>query len=267
MSNQTLINKATELKKELDNQRPLPQEVVNDLKNDFYIKNTYHSNAIEGNTLTLYETKAVLEDGVTIAGKSFREHAEVNNHKEAIQYIEEFISEGVSLNQRMVKDIHAIVLQGINRKIARKYRSVPALITGVTHTPPSPEKIQEEMDKLFRWYEESHELHPIEKVALLHAKFVNIHPFADGNGRTARLLMNYELMKNKYPPLTIETEDRFKYYEVLDISGSSGNYEPFIEFIAEREVKALERYIAFLNGRKLEPRKDNSIDKDDFDRQ
>ncbi len=118
---------------------PLPNEVVKDLKEDFYIKNTYHSNAIEGNTLTLYETKAVLEYDITIHGKTFREHAEANNHKEAIEYVEELINDDTPLDQRTIKDIHAIVLQGIDRSIAGKYRNTPALITGANHTPPSHE--------------------------------------------------------------------------------------------------------------------------------
>lgn len=243
-----LLNQATFLKKKLDEIRPLPEEVVRNLREDFNIKNTYHSNAIEGNTLTLYETKAVLEDGVTISGKSFREHAEVNNHKEAIEYVEDLINEDIPLNQRTIKNIHAIVLQGIDRSIAGKYRNTPALITGANHTPPSPELIQDEMDQLIEWYEDNEQLHPVEKASLLHAKFVNIHPFGDGNGRTSRLLMNFELMKAKYPPVTIEKDDRFKYYEVLDISGEKGDYVPFTEFVAERSVNTLENYLSFLGG-------------------
>ncbi|MCT1902970.1 Fic family protein [Oceanobacillus sojae] len=241
-----LLNKSSVLKEQLDKKRPLPYEVVKDMKEDFYIKNTYHSNAIEGNTLTLYETKAVLEDGITIQGKSFREHAEANNHKEAIEYVEELINDNVPLSQRTMKDIHAIVMQGIDRTIAGKYRNTAALITGANHTPPSHEKIQDEMDNLMDWYEKNNDLHPVEKASLLHAKIVNIHPFSDGNGRTSRLLMNFELMKAGFPPITIEKDDRFRYYEVLDISGTKGDYEPFILFTAEREVDTLENYLEFL---------------------
>ena len=243
-----LLNQATLFKQQLDEIRPFPVEVVRNLREDFTIKNTYHSNAIEGNSLTLYETKAVLEDGVTIPGKSFREHAEANNHKEAIEYVEDLINEDLPLNQRTIKDIHAIVLQGIDRAIAGKYRNTPALITGANHIPPSPELIQDEMDQLIQWYEDNEELHPVEKASLLHAKFVNIHPFGDGNGRTSRLLMNFELMKAKYSPITIEKDDRFKYYEVLDVSGTEDDYAPFTEFIAERSVNTLENYLNFLEG-------------------
>ncbi|MFD1067790.1 Fic family protein [Oceanobacillus locisalsi] len=241
-----LLNKSNVLKEQLDKKRPLPNEVVKDMKEDFYIKNTYHSNAIEGNTLTLYETKAVLEDGITIQGKSFREHAEANNHKEAITYVEELINVESPLNQRIIKDIHAIVMQGIDRSIAGKYRNTAALITGANHTPPSHEKIQDEMDDLVDWCENVNDLHPVEKASLLHAKFVNVHPFSDGNGRTSRLLMNFELMKFGFPPITIEKDDRFRYYEVLDISGTKGDYEPFILFIAERAVNTLENHVDFL---------------------
>lgn len=256
-----LLNKTTLLKEELNKKRPLPNKVVKDLKEDFYIKNTYHSNAIEGNTLTLYETKAVLEDGITIHGKTFREHAEANNHKEAIAYVEELINNDIPLNQRTIKDIHAIVLQGIDRSIAGKYRNTPALITGANHTPPSHEKIQDEMDSMMDWYENSSDLHPVEKASLLHAKFVNIHPFADGNGRTSRLLLNFELMKAKFPPITIEKDDRFRYYEVLDISGAKGDYEPFTLFIAERELNTLENYLDFLNDYKVEKNETHETNK------
>lgn len=242
------LNQATFLKQQLDEMNPMPEAVVKNLREDFKIKNTYHSNAIEGNSLTLYETKAVLEDGVTISGKSFREHAEANNHKEAIEYVEDLIKEDIPFNQRIIKDIHAIVLQGIDRSLAGKYRNTPALITGANHTPPSPELIQDEMDRLVEWYEDNEQLHPVEKASLLHAKFVNIHPFGDGNGRTSRLLMNFELMKAKYPPITIEKDDRFKYYEVLDVSGAEGDFDPFIEFVAERSVNTLENYLKFLDG-------------------
>lgn len=244
--NKKLLNKSSVLKEQLDKKRPLPYEVIKDMKEDFHIKNTYHSNAIEGNTLTLYETKAVLEDGITIQGKSFREHAEANNHKEAIEYVEELINDNIPLSQRTMKDIHAIVMQGIDRTTAGKYRNTAALITGANHTPPSHEKIQDEMDNLMDRYKKNNDLHPVEKAGLLHAKFVNIHPFSDGNGRTSRLLMNFELMKCGFPPITIEKDDRFRYYEVLDTSGTKGDYEPFILFIAERAVDTLENYLEFL---------------------
>ncbi|WP_040982664.1 Fic family protein [Oceanobacillus jeddahense] len=243
-----LLNKSSVLKELLVKKRPLPYQLVKDMKEDFYIKNTYHSNAIEGNTLTLYETKAVLEDGITIRGKSFREHAEANNHKEAITYVEELIDDDIPLTQRFIKDIHAIVMQGIDRTIAGKYRNSAALTTGANHTPPSPEKIQDEMDSLMYWYENMIDLHPVEKASLLHAKFVNVHPFSDGNGRTSRLLMNFELMKSGFPPITIEKDDRFRYYEVLDISGTKGDYQPFVLFIAERAVSTLEKHLDFLKG-------------------
>jgi len=245
---QDLLTKAVDLKGKLDAIRPLPESVVENLRQDFNIKNTYHSNAIEGNTLTLYETKAVLEDGVTIAGKSFREHAEANNHREALEYLEALVNEDIPMNQRTIKDIHAIVLQGIDRSIAGKYRTNKVLISGANHIPPSPEKIQDEMDKLMAWYENAEYLHPVERASLLHAKFLNIHPFSDGNGRTSRLLMNFELMKAKYPPITIEKDDRFNYYEVLDTSGVEGDYEPFIAFVAERVITTLAYYLDFLDG-------------------
>lgn len=243
-----LLEKASQLMEMVSKSRPLPDYVVKDLIHDFNIKNTYHSNAIEGNTLSLYETKVILEEGITVSGKSFREHLEANNHKEALEYVQELIQKDSPLNQRIIKDIQAIVLQGINKSIAGIYRNTPAIIVGANHIPTAYEKIQDEMDLLMDWYNNSSEMHPIEKASLLHAKFVNIHPFADGNGRTARLLMNFELMKAGYLPVTIEKEARIEYYESLDISGIQGNYNPFVNFVAVREVKVLKDRLEFLKN-------------------
>lgn len=119
------------------------------------------------------------------------------------------------------------------------------------------------MDNLMDWYENTNDLPPVEKASLLHAKFVNIHPFADGNGRISRLLMNFELMKSKFLPITIEKDDRFRYYEVLDISGTEWDYEPFTTFIAEREVITLEKYLDFLHDYKSENSKLHDTNKTD----
>lgn len=248
LGNERLLNEATELKNKLTNKRPLPEYVIKKLIDDFNIKNTYHSNAIEGNTLTLYETKVILEEGITVSGKSLREHLEVNNHKEALEYVEELVNAKVALSQRVIKDIHAIVLQGIDRKIAGTYRDVPIIISGANHIPTPYEKIQDEMDLLIEWYNNSYDLHPVERASLLHAKFVNIHPFADGNGHTARLLLNFELMKSGYLPIIIEKESRINYYEALDISGTSEDYSPFTNFIVTREINTLESRLDLLKG-------------------
>ena len=237
------LNRVTMLKEKVDLQRPLSTEVIRELKADFLIKSTYHSNAIEGNTLTVYETKAVLEDGITIAGKSMREHLEAINHKEAILVAEEIVQEEIPFSERVVKDLHSIVLNKIDRENAGMYRSRNVIISGASHTPPDAFMVPQLMTDLIEWYRSATELHSVERAVILHSKFVNIHPFTDGNGRTARLMLNLELVRSGYLPVIIETERRFDYYELLDQAAISGGYEEFVLFIAEHEEKELERYL------------------------
>lgn len=241
------------LKTTLDNHRPLPEPLLKGLKRDFFIKNTYHSNAIEGNTLTLYETKAVLEDGVTIAGKSLREHYEATNHKAALEFVEDMVHNDVPLNERTIKDIHSTILHGIDNTMAGRYRSYDVIISGANHQPPASFHVPDEMIDLMTWYkQDAQQLHTVARAACLHSRFVNIHPFGDGNGRTSRLLMNIELMKDGYPPITIEKDDRSTYYEVLDEAGVNQNYEPFIHFVAQRVEQTLSQYVGFVENHQSE---------------
>ena len=242
-----ILNKITKSKEKLDKKRPLPASLVEDLRKDFLIKNTYHSNAIEGNTLTVYETKAILEDGITVGGKSMREHLEAINHKEALLVSEEIVKNREVLSERMIKELHSIIMYGIDNTIAGVYRKDPVIISAANHTPPNAMQVPDEMKKFIDWYENEKELHPVAKAAVTHSKFVNIHPFKDGNGRTSRLLMNLELMKSGYLPVNVEKDDRFNYYEVLDIAGTKKDYKPFIEFIAKYEDKELTRYLSLVN--------------------
>lgn len=220
-----------QLKQELDAKRPLSPETVKSIHDDLIVRWTYNSNAIEGNTLTIYETKVVLEEGVTIGGKKLREHFEAINHREAILYIEDVVTKKMVFSEHILKSIHQLILTNIDKGNAGVYRSANVLISGASHTPPDYTQLQSQMDDLFQWYETC-ELHPIEKATLLHAKFVNIHPFIDGNGRTARLLLNFELMKYGYPPIIIKADERQNYYSVLDQSATDENFEPFIKMVA-----------------------------------
>lgn len=241
------------LKTTLDRHQPLPEPLVKGLRQDFFIRNTYHSNGIEGNTLTIYETKAVLEDGVTISGKSLREHYEATNHKEALEFVENIVNDNTSLDERTIKDIHSTILHGIDNAIAGKYRNHEVMISAASHRPPTSFQVPAEMENLIDWYTtNAKDLHTVERAAMLHSKFVNIHPFADGNGRTSRLLLNFELMKDGYPPITIEKDDRFDYYNVLDEAGKNQNYEPFINFVAQLAEKSLNHYVSFINRQQSE---------------
>ncbi|MCM3716395.1 Fic family protein [Halalkalibacter oceani] len=241
----SLFSEIDRLKEELDTYRPLPTETIQSLKKDFLVKNTYHSNAIEGNTLTIYETKAILEDGVTVGGKSLREHLEIINHREASLYMEEHLHQ--PLSEKFIKDTHAIVLAGIDREAAGTYRKEEVQISGASHKVTPSYHIPAEMNNLMKWYEESEKLHPVERASLLHSQFVNIHPFRDGNGRTARLLLNFVLLSSGYLPIMFKVENRIKYYEALDIAGFKGNYQPFISMVTELERESLNQYLELIS--------------------
>lgn len=231
-------------KQKLDAKRPLPKYTVQSLREKLFLEWTYNSNAIEGNTLTINETKVVLE-GITVGGKTMREHLEVINHRDAISYVEDIVRKEDPFSEWQIKNLHRLVLKGIDDDYAGVYRDQQVYISGAVHTPPPPFKIQEQMDALVSWYNaEAKELHPIVRGAMLHAIFVGIHPFIDGNGRTSRLLLNLELMKSGYPPIIIRVENRLAYYNVLDKAHTTKDYSDFIELV-EKEVEAsLDLYLS-----------------------
>ena len=227
----------------LDSKRPLPVHTVKSLREHLLIEWTYHSNAIEGNTLTLAETKVVLE-GITVGGKTLREHLEVINHWEAIVYIEEIVRKNEPLSEWQIRNIHRLVLSKIDDDNAGVYRKENVRIAGAKHIPPNFYELAGEMQGLMAWYDgEGSTLHPVERAALLSSKFVNIHPFIDGNGRTSRLLLNLELMKYGYPPIVIRKESRFQYYEALDKAAMTGDYSDFIALVTAELNSELDTYL------------------------
>lgn len=231
------------LKEDLDALRPLPPEAVKSLHDDMVLRYTYNSNAIEGNTLTLMETKVVLEDGLTIGGKSMREHLEAINHREAIALLEELSKEPAPLTERNIKDLHQLVLKGIDDSNAGRYRQQNVLISGASFAPPDFLHVQEHMEAFCRWRNDcAGHLHPVERAARVHADFVNIHPFVDGNGRTARLLMNLELLQAGYPVVIIPVEERSTYYTNLDAVAVRGDYKPFVWQVCGLAERSFEMY-------------------------
>lgn len=241
-----LFETATQLKQELDTYRPFPQDVLKNLRETIRVEWTYHSNAIEGNTLSLVETKIVLEEGLTIGGKKLLEHFEVINHGEAIDYIEEQLQKNQLLTQQFIKNVHYLILNNINNQNAGVYRSRNVFISGSQHTPPSALQVQEHMDQLMYWYESNKDsLHPIELAALFHFKFVYIHPFIDGNGRTARLLMNFILMQHGYPPAIVKAdqEKRIQYIQSLEKASTTNDTNDFVQLIARCSEESLEKYL------------------------
>lgn len=217
------------LKQKLDSYRPLPVAVVKNLHEDLILQWTYNSNAIEGNTLTLKETRVVLE-GITVGGKTMREHLEAINHREAILYVEEIVKNKEVFSLRQIKEIHSLILKNIDDDNAGVWRNVNVTISGAEHIPPDFLHVPEAMEAFLAWYdEESTELHPVELAAIAHCDLVKIHPFIDGNGRTARLLMNLELMKHGFPAAVLPVSIRLKYYEALDKAHVNDDFDPFLE--------------------------------------
>ncbi|GAE29530.1 Fic family protein [Alkalihalobacillus hemicellulosilyticus] len=235
----------------LDAKRPLPKYTVKSLREKLLLEWTYHSNAIEGNTLTINETKVVL-GGITVGGKTLREHLEVLNHRDAIHFIEDIVQMDEPLSEWQIKNLHRLVLKGIDDEYAGVYRDQQVFISGAKHIPPAPFLIKEEMEQLMGWYEqpETTKIHPVARGAMLHAIFVRIHPFIDGNGRTSRLLLNLELMKEGFPPIVIKVENRLAYYEALDKAHTEKQYNEFIKLITKEVDSSLELYLSAVNNAK-----------------
>ena len=210
---------------------------------------TFESNRIEGNTMTLRETDLVINEGLTISGKSMREHLEVINHQEAIAYIKHLIDKNTTLNEREVLSVHNLILRGINPEDAGRYRRVQVMIKGSSYMPPQPFLVSKEMEDFFIWYETNKSnLHPIVLAAELHERLVTIHPFIDGNGRTSRLIMNLILLQNGYVIANIkgDYDSRMQYYNALETAQTKNNKDDFLLFIAQIEKESLERYLEII---------------------
>lgn len=210
---------------------------------------TFESNRIEGNTLTLKETDLVVNEGLTISGKSMREHLEAINHKEAIEYVKYLVDKNTEINEREVLSIHNLILRGIDQANAGRYRNVQVMIKGSTYTPPAPFLVGKQMEDYYHWYQSAkRQMHPVMLAAEMHERLVTIHPFVDGNGRTSRLVMNLLLLKHGYVIANIkgDAKSRMNYYNALEKAQTSGDKSDFIELIAQYELQALERYIKIL---------------------
>lgn len=228
--------------------RPLPSIAIQKIRETLAIEWTYHSNAIEGNTLTLPETLAVISDGITVKGKSLREHLEAVNHYEAIEKVVELAQPGVVISEKILLDIHALVLQKIEKEFAGRYRNVGVRITGANFIPPNPVKVPDMMEELMGWlYENPLQLHPLLLATIFHHRFVWIHPFIDGNGRTVRLMHNLLLMALGYPPVIILKQDRLKYYKALN-EANDGRFEALALLMVQAAERSLDIYLSNLEG-------------------
>ena len=242
---ESILSRINEKIQMLNSKRPLPVDAVNKLKEEIRLYHTYHSNAIEGNTLTLQETKIVLEEGITIGGKSLKDHLEATNNAKAFDLLEDIAKSNKGIDHVVIQHIHEIVTAGILEE-AGKYRTQNVRITGAVKTPPDWSKVIILLDELINKIDQSN-MHPIETAAFLHHRFVEIHPFINGNGRVARLLTNLYLITNGYPHVVIKTENRRIYYKFLK-SADNGNLSPFVNFIAKAVDESITMYLSIFGG-------------------
>ena len=213
---------------------------------DFKLRYTYDSNAIEGNTLTLLETKVVLE-GITVGGKTLKEHLETINHAHAFDFVLEIANDAdAPLSEHVIKSIHALILKGVDDENAGKYRTSNVKIAGARHKPPPFYDVPHLMQNFATWAKtDALNLHAVTRAARVHVDFVGIHPFADGNGRTARLLMNLELLKAGFPAVNIPKDKRLLYYESLDSAHCDNNFSTFENLITDALLERLKELKGF----------------------
>ncbi len=241
---ESLIPIIEEKLEELNKRRPLTEGELERLNEEFLTEYTYNSNAIEGNTLTLRETDMVLR-GLTIDQKSLKEHLEVIGHKEAFDYVKQLVSKNAQISEKLIKDIHYLVLADKKRDRGI-YRRVPVQIMGAAHETAQPYLIVTKMEELLRNYLASEE-HIVTKLARFHIEFEGIHPFIDGNGRTGRLLINLELMKAGFPPIDIKFADRLKYYNAFDEYHVKNSISAMADMFARYINQRLDMYLSILD--------------------
>jgi excisionase family DNA binding protein len=241
-----LFSSVDAMKAEIDRHRPLTQGELKRLQDEFLVEFTYNSNAIEGNTLTLKETALAL-DGVTIDQKPLKDHLEAVGHRDAFLYVTELVNEKTPISERVIRDIHALVL--MDRPDDKGvYRRIPVKIMGALHEPPQPYLVPIQMERLVG--ELAHDRrHNIEKAALFHLDFEGIHPFIDGNGRTGRLLLNLMLMQAGYPPVNVKFADRQRYYACFDSYYRNSDASPMVGMVAEYAKERLSQMLQILQSK------------------
>ena len=229
------LTQIDQMKAWLDSFRPLPASVVSELKKRYDVQFTYNSNAIEGNTLTQSETELVLTKGITIGGKTLTEHLEIIGHKEAIDYIESLSQAESPIGEWEIRQIHSLIMRRISPTEAGRYRQLDVKAAGTDHVYPPHYLLSGLMADFVHWLNNSRSaLHPIEYASEAHYRFVSVHPFADGNGRTGRLLMNLLLLKAGFPIVSISNQNREDYLEaIIRAQSSQGDAAELLRLICE----------------------------------
>lgn len=266
------------LKSEINALRPLDRDTEGRIQQKFRLDWNYHSNNIEGNSLTFGETKSFLLHGITAAGKPLKDHLDIKGHNEAILMLDDIVKSERELNESFIRELHQLILHEPYNKPAvtedgkpttrrvsvGKYKSQPNHVitqTGETFYFANPEETPALMHDLMRWYSQSLEsdMHAVELAALLHYRFIRIHPFDDGNGRVSRILMNLVLMKSGFPPVIIRTQKKDDYYRALR-QADGGDTGFFVDYIARLQIDSLELYMKGAKGERIE--EDDDIDKE-----
>jgi len=248
---ESILKELDDLKKSLDSLRPLKNDRLSKIKKSFNIDQTYHSNAIEGSTLTFNETKLIINEGLTIGGKSVNEHLEVINHQEALLFLEELVLCEDKVSERDINQLHYLILKGIDTKNAGVYRNKNVGVRksdGSIYSFVEPLHVPDAMREFVAWANEPKSLHPVIEAADVHYRFVSIHPYVDGNGRTARLLMNLVLMRKGYVPALIRIENRAEYILGLEEAQESGDKERFFKAVAMAELSSMKQYLELLES-------------------
>ena len=243
-----IIQRIEGKKKKLDQARPLPQSALHKIREALSVEWTYNSNAIEGNTLSLRETQMILEDGVTISGKSLREHFEAKNHDTALKHLNALATKESALESSEILSLHGYVMRSIDDESAGRIRHAGVRISGANFLPPNAQKVPDLLDALIQYVNDNPDgLSAIEMATVFHHRFVYIHPFFDGNGRTVRLAMNLMLMRQGFPPAIILKNDRKKYYDALN-QANKGSYEKLMLLMCQALERTLNIYLSAIPG-------------------
>lgn len=249
---ETTFTRLVEKRDALNLARPLNSYSLQKIQDAFTVEWTYNSNSIEGNTLSLNETHMIINEGFTIKGKSMREHLEAKNHQQALHQLYKLVQEGYILNDSDILKLHELVLHGIEEDFAGRLRTSGVRISGANFIPPNALKVSQFLDELISFVNDNPlQLNDIELVTIFHHKFVWIHPFFDGNGRTVRLVMNLILMSKGFPPAIILSVDRKKYYDALN-QANAGNYDKLMLLMCQSIERSLNIYMSAIPNNDLE---------------
>ena len=244
-----IYDELTKKKEQLDSYGPLSEALARNLDDWFCVELTYTSNAIEGNTLTRHETALVIEKGITSSGKSLREHLEATNHAHALRWVRDQVTrKPQTINEKDILHIQSVILRGIDDINSGCYRNIPVRISGSSVILPNPHKVPDLMKNLIESFRYSHNLHPVELASEAHYQLVTIHPFVDGNGRTARLLMNMILLMTGYPLAIIRKTDRLAYIDSLERAQLGKSKDDYLKIIISAVDRSLDIYLKAVQG-------------------